>query len=148
MPDKIKLISSFYEKIPADAIENTFTKEFIRKTLKGRFGVYALWNDRELYYIGQGKLYSRIISHYKRDKHVGKWNKFSFAILNHQEYAEEIESLLLSFAMKMPPGNKNMSQKLVRDINTEQTISKILELANGNKGKVKIPSSESAGTTV
>ena len=73
MDKEAKLVSAFYEKIPASAIDNKYTKGVVKELLQG-YGVYALYSDDKLYYIGKGDLYYRIKEHYKRDHHVGKCN--------------------------------------------------------------------------
>ena len=81
MDSKVKLISAFYERIPSDSLDNIYTEKVIRNLLKNVYGIYALFKDNNLYYIGKGRLYTRIFAHYKKDRHEGKWDTFAFAVL-------------------------------------------------------------------
>jgi len=75
----------------------------ITECVKGSFGVYALYRQNKLYYIGlASNLKSRIRGHLK-DKHGGSWTHFSLYIFRRESHIRELESLLLRIAY--PEGN-------------------------------------------
>jgi len=68
-------------------------------------GIYALYNDYGLYYVGKtdSSLRSRIIRHTK-NKHAGRWNKFSWYQIKRSSYAKDIEAIVLDIVN--PSGNR------------------------------------------
>lgn len=76
----------------------------ITDIIKGHHGVYALYRDNKLYYIGQaGNLRNRI-KHHLKDKHSSSWNYFSLYVFRNESHIRELEALLLRIAY--PKGNK------------------------------------------
>lgn len=66
-------------------------------------GVYALYKGDRLYYVGLAtNLRGRIKGHLK-DKHKGKWDKFSLYLVRAADHIRELESLILRVAD--PRGN-------------------------------------------
>lgn len=66
-------------------------------------GVYALYKGQRLYYIGLAtNLRSRIKQHL-RDKHAGKWDKFSLYLVRKVDHIRELESIVMRIAN--PAGN-------------------------------------------
>ena len=77
--------------------------------MKGWFGIYALYKDDKGYYVGQASSsFWRLWSHFKRDSHVGKWNKFSVFRFKRIRYLDDLELLLLHISK--PKGNKNIGR--------------------------------------
>jgi len=104
-------------------------------------GVYALYRREKLYYIGLASdLRGRIKWHLK-DRHKGKWDRFSLYIIRKTEHIREVESLLVRIAE--PKGNrvrgrlgrsKNLVRKLGAAIKERQREERIGMLGDG-KGK-------------
>lgn len=69
-------------------------------------GIYALYDDYGLYYVGltNFSLRSRIKSH-TTDHHKDKWKRFSWYQIPNLKYTKDIESAILSIVN--PKGNKN-----------------------------------------
>jgi len=59
-------------------------------------GVYILYKGKKLHYVGltTNSLRSRILEH-TRDRHKGKWNKFSWYQIPKKRYVKDVETLLL-----------------------------------------------------
>lgn len=71
-------------------------------------GVYVLYNKKGgVYYIGMSRasLRKRIRAHWTKDRHKGKWTRFSFYQIKRKKSIIDIESLLLSINKK-PKGNR------------------------------------------
>ena len=67
-------------------------------------GVYALYDDMGLYYVGKSvDLKGRIHRHLK-DRHKASWTHFSLYLFRHEYHVNEIESLLICIAH--PKGNR------------------------------------------
>jgi hypothetical protein len=125
--EKVEIVSTLLERIPADALDNVYTEKRMKQLLKGVYGVYALFKEGNLYYIGQGDLYQRLLAHYKKDRHKDdKWDTFAFAKLRNPELREELESLLIS--LTNPPGNRAIPSVKKRDTVTENTIREIINI--------------------
>jgi hypothetical protein len=68
-----------------------------------RQGVYALYKGNRLYYVGLASNMNARLKQHLRDKHEGKWNKFSVYLTIGDTHLREIESLILRVIQ--PPGN-------------------------------------------
>ena len=107
--DKGLLIKGSLEKIPSDVIEDASFRKKLREMMKGWSGIYALYKDDKVYYVGQASSsFWRLWSHFKRDSHVGKWNKFSVFRFKRIRYLDDLELLLLHISK--PKGNKNIGR--------------------------------------
>lgn len=68
-------------------------------------GIYALYDDDGLYYVGKaGDLKNRVKAHLK-DRHLASWSHFSLYLVRDAEHIGDLESLLIRVAA--PLGNKN-----------------------------------------
>lgn len=67
-------------------------------------GVYALYDDMGLYYVGKSiDLKGRVKFHLK-DRHAASWTHFSLYLLRHADHVGEMESLLIRISD--PRGNR------------------------------------------
>jgi hypothetical protein len=90
------------ERISRTAIQRF--PDIITEYARGRSGVYALYKDDTLYYVGLAKdLKSRIRGHL-RDRHAQAWNRFSAYLTQGDEHIKELESLVIRIAS--PQGNR------------------------------------------
>jgi hypothetical protein len=90
------------EKVSGDLFEQYPT--VIREIIRGKSGVYALYKQRSLYYVGlASNLMGRLKTHL-RDRHKRKWNRFSVYLTVHDDHMKELESLLLHISA--PQGNR------------------------------------------
>jgi len=71
---------------------------------KGR-GIYALYDNHGLYYVGltTRSLRSRLRRH-TRDRHKGKWNRFSWYQIPNLKYSKDMETAILRIVN--PKGNR------------------------------------------
>lgn len=98
---KPHLVWKHLERISARIFEEY--REVITAEVQRENGVYALYKDDRLYYVGLAKnLKSRLGAHL-RDKHKGNWNYFSVYLTSGTEHMRELEALLLRIAQ--PTGN-------------------------------------------
>jgi hypothetical protein len=91
----------------------------IRQMIRGRAGVYALYRQDRLYYVGlASNLMGRIKTHLK-DRHHGLWDRFSVYLTAHDEHVKELESLVLRIVA--PGGNRvkgkfSHASNLIKDL--------------------------------
>src|SRR5579872_5031341 len=90
------------ENISRDALEEY--QGIIKKYVRHRQGVYALYRRGKLYYIGLAtNLKNRLNTHLK-DHHAGSWDRFSVYLTIGDSHLRELEALTLR--MVRPKGNK------------------------------------------
>ena len=67
-------------------------------------GIYALYDDAELYYVGKSTELRKRVRHHLKDRHLASWTHFSLYLARREEHIHEIESLLVRIAN--PKGNR------------------------------------------
>jgi len=78
--------------------------DIITEFARRKSGVYALYKDNLLYYVGLAKnLRSRLHGHL-RDRHADAWDRFNVYLTQGDEHLKELESLVLRIAS--PMGNR------------------------------------------
>jgi hypothetical protein len=82
--------------------------------IRGRAGVYALYRQDRLYYVGlASNLMGRIKTHLK-DRHHGLWDRFSVYLTADDDHVKELESLVLRI---VAPGGNRVKGKFSRALN-------------------------------
>ena len=100
-PKSRQLVLGYLERISSKVFSD-FPKQ-LTDLVEKHHGVYALYKGNRLYYVGlAGNLRNRI-RHHLRDKHAGKWDKFSLYLVRKADHIKELESLILRIAD--PTGN-------------------------------------------
>ena len=95
------LVIGQLENISWEVIEKY--RPIIRDIIRGKSGIYALYNDDELYYVGLATNLMRRLNDHLKDRHKGKWDRFSVYLTRKDEHMKELESLFLRIFK--PPGN-------------------------------------------
>ena len=120
-----ELVLGFLENV-SSTVFSDFPKE-ITSLVDGKHGVYALYKDDRLYYVGLATNLKNRVKHHLKDRHEGKWDSFSLYLVRKSEHIKELESLILRIAD--PKGNKvkgrlphadNMQQRLKGKIKKRQ----------------------------
>ncbi len=95
MKKKLKqnLVSQYLENISRKALEKY--QSVIKKYVRGRHGVYALYKKNKLYYVGLASNLRNRLRHHLRDRHAGAWDSFSVYLTVGGEHLKELETLLL-----------------------------------------------------
>ena len=117
------LIRGMATNLPSEMLTDAIFKAKLKELLRGNAGIYALYKDGNLYYIGLARsLHGRIRRHLK-DKHAGKWNRFRVFIIRKVRYVKDIETLLLNVAL--PRGN-SVNGKVPRKSNLNRVLQVVL----------------------
>jgi len=95
------LVSQYIEGISGAALDRY--QRIIRAYVRGRHGVYALYKRDKLYYVGLAKNLRNRLNHHLKDKHRGKWDRFSVYLTIGDSHLKELESLVLRVVR--PSGN-------------------------------------------
>lgn len=102
--DKGKLVKGFVPPTPRKFLEVDFFKKEIKEMLIGNAGLYVLYKNDDLYYVGiTGRDLFWRLYHHTRDKHKDKWNKFSVFIIGRGGYLKDIETM--AHLISNPPAN-------------------------------------------
>lgn len=75
----------------------------ITQYIKGRNGIYALYRQDELYYVGLASDLRRRLKQHRDDRHAERWNRFSVYLTRNERFLKELETLLLRISL--PEGN-------------------------------------------
>src|SRR4030067_2901533 len=76
-----KLVFRHYYKQITELISNTH-------------GIYALYDDNDLYYVGKSSDLKNRVKQHLKDKHFASWTHFSLYLVRNEKHINEIESLL------------------------------------------------------
>lgn len=98
---KRKLVVGHLENVSGQLFEQY--PSAIRELIRGKSGVYALYKNSSLYYVGLANDLMRRLKQHLKDRHNGKWNRFSVYLTVHDGHMKELESLLLRISF--PKGN-------------------------------------------
>lgn len=98
---------------------NTFVREYlervswkvldayrpvIRSMIRGHAGVYALYKGEKLYYVGLASNLMGRVNHHLKDRHKGKWDRFSVYLTTDDGHIRPLEALVLRVVD--PSGNR------------------------------------------
>ena len=142
MRKKNPLVSQHLENISREVLERY--QNIIRRYVRRRQGIYALYGRNKIYYIGQARNLSSRLAHHLRDRHKESWDRFSVYLTIGDRHLKELESLILRVAK--PEGNKqkgkflkseDIGQRFARDIR-----SKLRKELGSLMGKEKISEAE------
>ena len=105
-------------------------------------GVYALYDEKELYYVGRASDLARRVNHHLKDRHSALWTHFSVYFTKKVQYANDIEAVIISIAQ--PKGNKakpklgkeRKLKDILRKSIKESHQEELRELGFGKKRKV------------
>ena len=95
------LLSHRLENLSKELFKNNY--EEITELIGSTPGIYALYDDNELYYVGKSADLRKRVKHHLKDRHYASWSHFSLYLVRNAEHIGEIESLLIRIAD--PKGN-------------------------------------------
>lgn len=87
------LVSQYLENISRKALEGY--QDIIKKYVRDRHGVYALYHKNKLYYVGLASNLRSRLRHHLRDRHADAWDSFSVYLTIGGQHLHELETLLL-----------------------------------------------------
>lgn len=119
------IIQGYLEKVGSGVFERY--QDAITRLITGKQGVYALYRRHKLHYVGLASDLRGRIRHHLRDRHRGKWDRFSLYVIRKEDHTREVEALLVRIAE--PRGNtqrgqlkrsNNLLPKLKQQVKREQ----------------------------
>ena len=129
---KGSLIKGMSKKLPSSLLDNPIFEERLKEIMKGYSGIYALYKNKKLYYIGlTTDLHGRIKWHTK-DRHAGKWDKFIIFRIKKINYLKDIETLVQNVIDTK--GNRSKG-----NVPKDSDLNKILqEILKQHKKEIKL----------
>jgi len=96
------LLIAFLEQVSWRVLDEY--RDIVKLMIRRKGGVYALYRQDKLYYVGlASNLMGRVNTHLK-DRHRGAWDRFSVYLTSDSNHIKPLESLLLRIAK--PSGNR------------------------------------------
>ncbi len=99
---KSSVVSFYLEDLSIKVFDHHSSE--LKQVVDGLSGIYSLYKDDRLYYVGQAKNLFRRVNQHRRDKHKRKWNRFSVYVTKQSKQISELEALTLRIVS--PKGNK------------------------------------------
>lgn len=133
MANKNQLVLQHLEDISGQVLAED--RDVVRELIKGKAGVYALYKRERLYYVGLAtNLMGRLNQHLK-DRHKGRWDRFSVYLTVRDGHIRELESLLLRIVN--PHGNR-MGGRFVASKSLRPALAQMLKEKDDDRRAVKI----------
>lgn len=110
MSNKTKslLVHEYLERVSGEVLEQKNYRSALIGMIKGHEGIYVLYQNDCLYYVGlASNLMGRVKQHTK-DRHSGQWDRFSVYLTSTKDHIKPLESLLLRILQ--PTGNLVMGK--------------------------------------
>ena len=116
------LVRGYLERISIKAFDQY--RGLITDLVQRQHGVYALYKNDRLYYVGLAVNLRRRINQHLKDRHRGRWNRFSLYLVRKVDHIKEIESLLLRIA---DPAGNLQGGRLQRAANLKKDLRRMME---------------------
>jgi len=124
---KVNLVCQYLENISKDVLRKHAA--IIKKYVKGRHGIYALYRKNHLYYVGLASNLSSRLRGHLNDRHAKSWDRFSVYLTTGDKHLRELETLILRIIDKK--GNRlkgkfgyaeDLRRKLHNDLRKEYSF--------------------------
>jgi len=122
MSKRRRVVVSHLEDISGFVLEKYQAQ--VKQLIRGRAGIYALYRNHNLYYVGLATNLMRRLKQHLRDHHEKKWNRFSVYVTGNDDHMKELESLLLRIVN--PRGNKQTG-KIAKSENLRPSLNKLIK---------------------
>lgn len=100
---KSLLVHEYLERVGGEVLEEKNFQSALAGMIKGHKGVYVLYKDDRLYYVGLASDLMGRVKQHTTDRHGGQWNRFSVYLTGGSDHIKPLESLLLRILQ--PTGN-------------------------------------------
>jgi len=118
------IVVGHLEKISAKVF--TAYSKVITDMIKGHQGIYALYKNNRLYYVGKASNLKGRIKQHLNDKHKGQWTHFSLYIIRKSDHIKEIESMILRIAY---PKGTSVKGKLRQSVNLLPELNRQVKIS-------------------
>ncbi len=125
----INLVSQYLENISKEALEKY--QKTIKKYVRGRHGVYALYRGNRLNYVGLASNLRSRLHHHLHDRHAETWDRFSVYLTIGGDHLHELEALVLRITKPKGnrqkgklPGAEDLGKQVARDVDAAHKSAK------------------------
>jgi len=87
------IVTRYFERVSWKLLEKH--RPIIKDMIRGHAGIYALYKRDKLYYVGLATNMMNRVNHHLKDRHKGKWDRFSVYLTDDAEHIRLLEALLL-----------------------------------------------------
>lgn len=98
------IVREYLERVSGQVLELDDYRRRVAQFIKGHAGVYALYKDDRLYYVGLASNMMARVKHHLKDRHKKRWNRFSVYLTTQGDHVRPLEALVLRIVN--PEGNK------------------------------------------
>lgn len=95
-------VSGYFERVSWKVLDKH--RPIVKLMIRGHAGVYALYKGDKLYYVGLANNLMNRVNHHLKDRHKGKWDRFSVYLTTDNAHMRPLEALMLRVIN--PAGNK------------------------------------------
>jgi hypothetical protein len=134
MKRRTQIVCQHLEYISREALERY--QDLIRRYIRGRHGIYALYRKGKLQYVGLASNLRARLHRHLRDRHKDNWDHFSVYLTIDNRGIKELETLLLR--IMVPSGNR-MGGKFVRSQNLAVQLRRDLRGWHREQERVLVP---------
>ena len=99
---KNTIVRGYFERVSWKVLDKH--RLAVRDLIRGHAGIYALYKNDHLYYVGLAANLMSRVNHHLRDRHKGKWDRFSVYLTIVDEHIRPLEALMIRIAR--PAGNR------------------------------------------
>jgi hypothetical protein len=117
------LIKGMSKRLPRVILSSPVFKEKLKEIMKGYAGIYALYRDDKLYYVGLTRNLLGRISGHEKNRHKSNWNTFVIFRIKRVRLLKDIETLVTHIAIL--PGNR-VKGRLPQDSDLNKILREIL----------------------
>lgn len=96
------IVRGYFERVSWKVLDKY--RPTVKQMIKGHAGVYALYKGERLYYVGLASNLMGRINYHLKDRHAGKWDRFSVYLTTEDAHIRPLEALILRVAK--PPANR------------------------------------------
>lgn len=102
--NKNGIVTRYFERISWRVLDKY--RPIIKDMIRGHAGIYALYKGDRLYYVGLATNMMNRVNHHLKDRHRGKWDRFSVYLTDDAEHIRLLEALLLRVINLQGKGNR------------------------------------------
>ncbi|MDE1728316.1 MAG: GIY-YIG nuclease family protein [Thaumarchaeota archaeon] len=102
------ILQDYSERYNAEQLENIY-KAMNKIGISS--GIYALYRDDELYYIGKSINLKKRLQDHKKNPHTKNWNKFRIFLIKDIKILDDVETMLITVSRPKGNGNKGIFPK-------------------------------------
>ena len=125
MAKRKNLIFEKVEDHSKKIFENDKDKKIIIQYIGNKHGVYALYDEKKLYYVGRAINLAKRIKEHLKDQHSANWDRFSLYFTKEAKYINSLEALIIAIAQ--PNGNEKKPRLGGKKMKMQQFIKKDLK---------------------